>query len=130
MDLALGGSFDEPLEGNLTCLDSPPNFCSGKGKRKVDELEGTGDVPVFVTDLLGGGSRDMVSAENAQGSVHVEMAGDHHEGACLSIGGGPIAEMLAGNPVLNVKVKTVGDVSFINHITGTSGRGRTQELCE
>jgi len=110
VDLTLGGSFDEPLEGNLTGPDSPPNFCSGKGKREVDEFEGTGDVPVFVTDLLGGGSRDVVSAENTQGSVHVEMAGDHHEGAGLSIGGGPIAEMLAGNPVLDVKVKTVGDV--------------------
>jgi len=110
VDLALGGSLNEPLEGDLAGLDSPPNLCSGKGKREVDELEGTSDVPVFVTDLLSGDSRDVISAENTQGSVHVEMAGDHHEGACLSIGGGPIAEMLAGDPVLDVKVKAVGDV--------------------
>jgi hypothetical protein len=110
VDLALGGSFNEPLEGDLTSLDGPPNLGSRKGKREVYELEGTSDVPILVTDLLGSDSGDMISAENTQGSVHVEVTGDHHEGTRLSIGGGPIAEMLTGDLFLDIKVKAVGEV--------------------
>ena len=128
VDLALGGSFNEPLEGDLASLDSSPDFGTGKGEREVDELEGTSDIPVFVTDLLGGDSRDMVSAENTQGSVHVEVAGDHHERTWLSIGGEPTAEMLTGDPVLDVKVKAVKDVRVkVRHRKKRAER--TQELC-
>ena len=109
MDLALGGGFNKPFEGDLTSLDGPPDFCSGDGKREVDEFEGTSDVPVFVTDFLGCDSGDVISAEDAQGGVHVEVTCDHHEGACLSISRRPIAEMFAGDPVLDVKIKAVGD---------------------
>ena len=108
VNLALGSGFNEPLEGDLTSSDSPPDFGSGKGKGEVDELEGTGDVPVFVTDLLGGDSGDVISAENTQGSVHIEVTGDHHERAGVSIGRGPITEMFTSDPVLDAKVKAVG----------------------
>ena len=108
MDLAIGSSFNKPLEGNLTSLDSPPDFGSRYGKREVDELKGTGDVPIFVANFLGGSFGDMVSAKHTQGGVHVEMTGDHHDGMRFAIRADPVAEMLAGDLVLNVKVKTAG----------------------
>jgi len=121
VNFAVGGTFDEPLEGDLTSLDGPVDFGSGEGKREVDELEGTGDIPVLVTDLLGGGSGDVISTEDAQGCIHVEMAGDHHNGMGFSIGTDPIAEVLTGNLVLDIKVEAVGDVSQ-GYVTGTNRR--------
>jgi len=122
VDLALGSSFNKPLEGDFTSLDSPVDFGSGEGNREVDELEGTGDIPVLVTNLLGGGSGNMISTEDTQGGIHVKMTGDHHEGMGLSIGADPGAEMLAGDPVLDVKVKAVGDILSQSYVTGTGGR--------
>ena len=110
MDLALGGRLDEPLEGDLASLDGPVDFGSGKGEREIDELESTSDIPVFVTDLPGGCSGDVISAEYTQRGVHVEVTGDHHDGAGLSIGGEPIAEMITGDLVLDVKIKAVEDI--------------------
>jgi len=78
VNLAFGSSLNKPLEGNFTSLDGPVNFGSGEGNREVDELEGTGDIPVLVTDLLGGDSGNVSSAEDTQGGIHVEMTGDHH----------------------------------------------------
>ena len=105
MDLALGSSFNEPLEGNLTGPNGPPDFCSRQCKGKVDKFEGPCDIPVFVTDFLGGDCGDVISTKYAQRGVHVEMAGDHHDGMSLSISGNPIAEVLAGDFVLNVKIE-------------------------
>ena len=107
MDLTVGSTLDEPLESDLTSLDGPVDLGSGEGERKVDELEGTGNIPVLVTDLPGGFRGDVISTEDTQGGVHVEVTGGHHDGMGLSIGADPIAEVLAGDPVLNVKVKTV-----------------------
>ena len=107
VDLAVGSTLNEPLEGDLTSLDSPVDLGSGDGEREVDELEGTGDIPVLVTDLPGGDRGDVISTEDTQGGVHVEMAGGHHDGMSLSIGADPIAEVLAGDPILDIKVKAV-----------------------
>ena len=128
VDLALRSSFDEPPEGDLTSLDSSVDFSSGKGKGEVDELEGAGDIPVLVTDLSGGGGGDVISAEDTQGSIHVEVTGDHHDGTGLPVGGDPIAEMFTGNPVLDVKVKAA--VIYEPNIRHRDERmEQTQVLC-
>ena len=111
MDLAFGGSFNKPLEGNLASSDGPPDFSSRKGKGEVYEFESTGDVPILVTNFLGGNFRNVISAEYTQRGVHVEMTGDHHDGMGFSVGADPIAEMFSGDLVLNVEVKAVKWVS-------------------
>ena len=107
MDLAFGGGFNEPLEGNLTSLNCPPDLCSREGEREVYELKGASDIPILVANLLRGDLGNVISAEYTQRGVHVEMTGDHHDGMGFSVGGEPITEVLSGNLVLNVKVKAV-----------------------
>lgn len=128
VDLALGSSLNEPLEGDLTSLDSPVDFSSGEGKREVDEFKGTCDIPVLVTDLPGGDRGDVISTEDPQGGVHVEVTGDHHDGTGLSVGGHPIAEVLTGNLVLDVKVKTATCEPNLRH--RDERVKHTQGLCE
>ena len=108
VDLAFCSSLDEPFEGDLASLNGPVNFGSREGKREIDEFEGAGDIPVLVTDLPSGDRGDVISAEDTQGRIHVEVTGDHHDGAGLSVGSDPIAEVLTGNLVLDVKVKAAG----------------------
>lgn len=125
VDLAFCRCFNEPLEGNLASSDGPPDFCSRKGKREVNELEGAGDIPILVTDFLGGDRGNVISAEHTQRGVHVEMTCDHHDWMGFSVGADPITEMLSGNLVLDVKVKAVGRVSVsATYVTGTGEGNR------
>lgn len=111
VDLAVGSTLNEPLEGDLTGLDGPVDLGSRNGEGEVDEFEGTGDIPVLVTDLPGGDRGDVISTEDTQRGVHVEVTGGHHDGMSLPIGVDPITEVLAGDLVLDVKVKAVWGMS-------------------
>jgi hypothetical protein len=79
LDFAVFRGEREPVHGSLARLDGLVDFRAGEGEREVDELEGLGDVPVLVVDLLGGFVGDVVSTEDTQRGVHVEETSGEHE---------------------------------------------------
>ncbi len=114
-DLAVAGGEFKPVHRDLACLDGFVDLGARNSEREIDELKGLGDGPVFLTDFDRGLLRDVVAAEYTKGSVHVQVARDHHNGLRVGIlgrRGKPLDEVLASDGVLNVNVDTERSYKF------------------
>ena len=97
----------EPFHRSPTRLLSPVDLGSGNSEGEVDQFQSNSDVPVLVADFLGGLVGEVVSAEDLERSLHVEVTCGHHD----FLGGGvllgivePEGKVFAGDDVLDVDV--------------------------
>ncbi len=78
--LLLAAASSSQYNGHLSGLDGFVDLGSRKCEGEVDKFERQCNCPIFFADFPSGMLGYIVAAENTQGSVHIEMAGSHHDG--------------------------------------------------
>lgn len=102
----MSGSTLKVFHDHLSCLYGVVNLCSWPCEGEVDKLEGNGDEPVTIVDLLTLVRGKVATKEDNEGSLEVEIAHLHH--VRVSWGGvvHPSAEEFLVNLLLGREVHT------------------------
>lgn len=115
----------EMFHGSFTGLDCTIDFGTGEREWEIDQFKGKCNLPVVVANDLDSLLWDVLTAEDTERSMHVQIASRMHDRLRRGISLGilePKCEMVAGNRVLDFEVNCesfageegIKDASIVN----------------